>query len=371
MAPRIHFPRVMRITAKAFNAGIGKTMAIAIIGVVVVAAAVGTIAWYAMMPSQPAEKPLGPLIVYAAIHEFEVDRLLKAFTEETGIEAKYVRLSAGELAARVKAEAAAGRIQADVILGGPMIYHEDLKKMGLLYRWDSPPENARNISSIYIDPDLHWFGFYLGAIGIAVNTEALKKLNLSEPQGWEDLASPRYKGYIAIADPRTSGTSFTILVTLLSLYGEDRGWDYAKKIWGNAGTITKAGAAPAQLVGTGEYPIGIAFGHDILKVVQAGYPVKLIYPREGTGWEIGPVSILKNAPHLEAAKIFVNWMLGKKAGQLHTDISLRLSTRGDVAPPPGTPPLSDIKILGNYRWVWAVDNMNSLLKRWETVVLGG
>ena len=298
----------------------------------------------------------GPVVVYAAIHEFEMDRLAKAFEEETGIKVEYVRMSAGEIAARVKAEAAAGSVQADVIVGGPMIFHEELKKAGLLYKWDEPPSNAKDIDPIYHDPDGYWYGFYLGAIGIAINTKKLEELGLPKPQGWEDLVKPEYKGYIAVADPRTSGTAYTILVTLLSLYGEDKGWDYAKKLWGNAGVITKSGAAPARLVGIGEYPIGIAFGHDILKVKSAGYKVELIYPKEGTGWEIGGVSVLKGAPHLEAAKIFVNWLLGRKAGQLHTDLSFRLSTREDVEPPPGTTPLSEINILKDYKWKWATEN---------------
>ncbi len=313
----------------------------------------------------------GPVVVYAAIHEFEMDRLAKAFEEETGIKVEYVRMSAGEIAARVKAEAEAGAVQADVIVGGPMIFHEELKRAGLLYKWEEPPENAAAIEGIYHDPDGYWFGFYLGAIGIAVNTAKLEELGLPKPQGWEDLVKPVYKGYIAVADPRTSGTAYTVLVTLLSLYGEDKGWEYAQKLWGNAGVITKSGAAPGRLAGIGEYPIGIAFGHDILKVKAAGYKVELIYPKEGTGWEIGGVSVLKDAPHLEAAKIFVNWLLGQKAGQLHTDLSFRLSTRPDVEPPPGTTPITEINVLKDFRWKWATENKDQILRKWEEVVLGG
>jgi len=350
--------------------GIARRTAYIILAIIVVGVVAG-IAAFTLMPKQtPTAKVAGPLIVYTAIHEFEADRLLRAFTEETGIEAKYIRMSAGELVARIKAEAAAGKIEADVILGGPMIYHEELKKAGLLYKWDTPPENSKDIDPVFHDPDGYWFGFYVGAIAIAVNTEKLKELGLPEPTGWEDLVKPIYKGYIAIADPRTSGTAYTILVTLLSLYGEEKGWEYAEKLWKNAGVITKAGAAPAQLVGIGEYPIGIAFAHDILKVAAAGYPVKVIYPKEGTGWEIGPVSIVRNATHLEAAKIFVNWMLSRKAGQLHTDISMRLSTRPDVLPPPGTKPLTEINILRDFRWKWAVEHKDEILAKWENVVFG-
>ena len=349
---------------------ISKSAAVAIAVVIIVAGAASFLYLSGMFAPAAGPAAQGPVIVYAAIHEFETDRLLRAFTEETGIEAKYVRMSAGEITAKIKAEAEAGKIEADVVLGGPMIFHEELKRLGLLYKWDTPPENAEQIKSIYHDPDGYWFGFYLGAIGIAVNTPRLEELGLPEPQGWEDLIKPEYKGHLVVADPRASGTAYTVLVTLLSLYGEDKGWDYAKKLWGNAGTITKSGAAPGRLAGTGEYAIGISFGHDILKVKSAGYKVKLIYPKEGTGWEIGGISVLKDAPHLEAAKIFVNWMLGRKAGQLHTDLSFRLSTREDVDAPPGTTPITEINILENYRWKWATENKDQLLSKWESVVLG-
>lgn len=349
--------------------GIGKRRLLLVSLAIIVIAIIAVASYLFIIPYLLRPAPVkGSIVVYAAIHEFEADRLLRTFTEETGIEAKYVRMSAGEIEARLKAEAAAGQIQADVVLGGPMINHESMKKAGLLYKWDQPPPNARDIPSQYHDPDNYWFGFYVGAIAFCINSDRLSKLGLPEPGGWEDLTKPEYKGQYAIADPRTSGTAYTVLATLLSLYPEDRAWSIASTIWKNAGAVPKAGAAPAQMCATGEYPIGIAFAHDILKLLMAGYKVKIVYPAEGTGWEIGGVAVVKGAPNLEAAKVFVNWVLGRKAGQLHTDLSMRLSTRGDVVPPPGTVPLSQINIVRDFKWKWAAENRDTILKTWESAV---
>lgn len=309
-------------------------------------------------------------MVYTAIHEFEADRLLRAFMEETGIEAKYVRMSAGEIVARLKAEAATGQIQADVVLGGPMMFFETMKIEGLLYKWEEPSPNAKDISPMYHDPDGYWFGFYVGAIAFCINTDRLTRLGLPEPRGWEDIIKPEYRGHYAIADPRTSGTAYTVLVTILSLYPADRAWGIAGALWKNAGAVPKAGAAPAQMCATGEYPIGITFAHDILKLLMAGYRVKITYPVEGTGWEIGGVAVTKGAPNLEAAKVFVNWVLGRKAGQLHTDLSMRLSTREDVVPPPGTVPLSKINIVRDFKWKWGAENRDEILRMWEQFAVG-
>ncbi len=356
--------------------GVARIWIIAIAVIVIIVLAVGIYFLTARPAAPPAAKPRpavkGPVLIYGAIHEFELERLCKAFEEDTGIKAEFVRMSAGEIAARIVAEAKAGRVVCDVFLGGPMIFHEYLKEKGLLYKWTEPPPNAKDIPAKFHDPDGYWFGFYVGGIAICYNTKRIKELGLPVPTSWEDLTKPIYKGHIVIADPRTSGTAFTILETLISIFGYEKGFEMAKKIWGNAGLITKSGAAPGRLVGAGEYAIGVLFAHDIAKVIKAGYPVKMVFPKEGTGWEIGAVSVVKGAPHLEAAKIFVNWILGRRAGQLHTDISLRISTRPDVIPPPGAVPLEKMPLLPpeKFKWKEYAAKKDELLKKWEEVVLG-
>jgi len=352
---------------------IAKTTSILIVIAIVVVAGIGGVAYYSSIPPTPTvtittpttTKVTGPLMVYSALHEFEIGRICSAFAEETGIDTKFLRASAGELTARVEAEGK--KPIGDVVLGGPCLNHEIMKGKGLLLQYKSP--TATQIDAQFHDKDNYWYGFYLGAIGFCVNTARLRTLKFAEPKSWSDLLNQTYKGEIVSSNPATSGTAQTIFCTILQLRGWDAGWEYLKAFHKNVHHYETAGAAPAQRVGAGEFAIGLAFGHDIQKIIVGGYPVKLIYPEEGTGTEIGGLSIIKDGPNPAAAKVFVDWMLGKKAGQLHTDISLRISTRKDVALPLGATPLEKIKLM-NYDYKWAADNMSRILKEWEKVVAG-
>jgi len=342
---------------------IAKTTTILILVAVIVVAAVGGGIYFYSQMKPP--KPTGALMVYGAIHEFEVGRICAAFQGETGIETKFLRMSMGELAVRVEAEAK--RPLGDVVLGGASDRAEVMKAKGLLLQYRSPV--AAEIDAAYHDKDGYWSGYYLGAIGIVVNTGKLATLKLPEPTSWKDLLDPRYKGEILSSNPATSGTALTIVATVLQLKGWDAGWEYIKALHKNVHHYESAGAAPAQRVGAGEFAIGLAFGHDIQKIILADYKVKLIYPEEGTGWEIGALSIIKNGPNPEAAKLFIDWMLGKKAGQLHSDISCRQSIRKDVTLPRGAIPLDKIKLI-KYDYKWVSDNQDRILKEWEKMIAG-
>lgn len=329
--------------------------------VVIAIAAIGVGLYYAYSAPR-APPPKRSLSIYSPLHEFEISRIAKAFEEETGIEARFLRLSAGEMQARIEAEAA--NPKGDVFFGGPAIFHMNLAAKGPLTPHEST--TGRELDSLFRDPKNHWYGFYVGGIAFIVNTDLLKKFNLPEPKSWADLTKPVYKGHIVLGNPATSGTALTYLATILFVFGEEKGWEYVAALHKNVDHYERAGAAPAQLVGAGQFPIGVSFAHDILKIVQGGFRVKLIYPAEGTGWEIGAVSIIKNGPNPESAKIFVDWMLGRKAGQLHTDLSLRLSTRKDVANPPGAVPLEQIKLV-NFDFKWVSDNSKRLVEKWRSI----
>ncbi len=303
------------------------------------------------------------LMVYGAIHEYEIARLLDAFSRDTGIQTDFIRASAGEIVARVMAEKNAPR--ADIFLGGPGDSHAVLIPEGALLPYDSP--TAKDIDEFYLDPDHHWNGFYLGALGIAINTERFESeiapLGLDYPETWEDLLDPAYKDEIVVANANTSGTGFVFAVNHLRRLGEEAGWEFLDAFDQNVHHYTKSGAAPARMVGAGEFIIGIAFGHDVLKPLIAGYPLKLVYPPE-TAWEIGGVSIIKGGPNEDSAKKFIDWVLGQEAGQVHSDLSMRISTRVDVKLPPGAVPLEDI-VLIDYYLDWAADNRERILDEWS------
>ena len=99
-----------------------------------------------------------------------------------------------------------------------------------------------------------------------------------------------------MADPNSSGTAWTMLATIVQLMGEDKAFDYLKALHRNINEYTKAGAAPALAAGQGETLIGIAFQHDVIDVAEHNKPVAVVSPCEGTGYEIGSMSLIKPAP---------------------------------------------------------------------------
>ncbi len=122
--------------------------------------------------------------------------------------------------------------------------------------------------------------------------------------------------------------------------GEDKAFDYLKALHKNVNQYTKSGAAPAKATSLGETTVGITFMHDAVTMVVDGAPVKIVAPCEGTGYEIGSMSIIKGARNLDNAKKFYDWAL-TPAAQALGDAGQVLSgaVEQERRPPPQAPKL--------------------------------
>lgn len=253
------------------------------------------------------------LHMYTALDENEWPIYVKAFEKATGIKVEVVRLSSGELLARIEAESKNPR--ASIWFGGPAVDHIAAKKKGLL----SPYKSAmtEKVPAALKDPEGYWVGIYFGAIGFASNTEILKQLKVDPPTSWRDLLKPEFKGKVSVAFPYTSGTAYTVLAALVALMGEDEAFKYWKELDKQIQQYTKSGSAPVVQAGLGEAAVGIAFAHDIIaRGIAKGYPLVLTFPKEGTGYEIGAMSLIKGGPEPDLAAKFIDWMLSVEAQNL-------------------------------------------------------
>lgn len=304
----------------------------------------------------------GRLVVYSPLHEYEISRILTQFERDTGIRTEFIRLSAGEMAARIVAER--NNPQGDVFFGGPSETHEAIIPDGVLRPYESP--RSAETDSSFRHADFYWSGFYVGPMGFAINTSRWQDVmgDAAHPRTWEDLLDPRLEGEIIMASPAASGTAYNIVATQFFRYAsEDEAWDYLARLDENVPFYTSSGAAPARQAGTGEAIVGIAFAHDVMKPIDAGFPLALSIPQE-SGWEIGAVSIINEGPNPRAAEAFVDWILGPDAQQLHTDLSLRISTHPEVQLPPGSTPLSELSLV-DYDNEWAGENRARIVDQWS------
>ena len=215
------------------------------------------------------------------------------FEAKYNITVNYVRMSSGEALARIRAEK--DNPQFDLWWGGPIDSFVAAKQEGLLEAYDSP--NYKNLldPGKYKDADNYWVGIYVGTLGFCTNKDWLAANPKSKaPASWDDLLKPEFRGQILVAHPSTSGTSYTALATVLQIRGEEKGWEYLKAYASQVHQFTKSGAAPAKFVGQGEAAVGVVFSHDIVNEIDNNkLPLVLSFPKEGTGYEIGGMAILK------------------------------------------------------------------------------
>jgi iron(III) transport system substrate-binding protein len=238
------------------------------------------------------------------------------FEAKYGITVNYVRLSSGEGLARLRAEKE--NPQFDIWWGGPLDSFVAAKGEGLLEAYNSPSYPNLLDQAKYKDVDNTWAGIYVGSLGFATNTNWLAaNPGARAPESWDDLLKPEFKGQVMVAHPSTSGTSYTALATVLQIRGDEAGWDYITKYAGQVSQFTKSGAAPAKFVGQGEAAVAIVFSHDTVNEIDNNkQPLVLTFPKEGTGFEIGGMGIIKGAKHMQAAKQWFDWALTAEAQKL-------------------------------------------------------
>jgi len=232
------------------------------------------------------------LTMYCSVEIDVCEMLEQAYEKETGTKVAMTRASSGETFAKIKAESS--NPKGDVWFGGTGDPHLTAAQENLTAKYKSKHFNdllpaAQNQAK---NADYKSVGIYVGALGFGYNKELLAKKGLPAPKSWMDLTKPIYKGEIQIANPNSSGTAYTTLATIIQIFGEDKGWDYMKALHLNVNTYTKSGSAPIKATGRGENLIGICFQHDGVKQTKKGLPVVTVSPAEGTGYEVGSMSII-------------------------------------------------------------------------------
>lgn len=308
------------------------------------------------------------ITVYTALQESDMGPISAAFEKATGIKMNYVVVGgAGQVETRIIAESA--NPQADIFLGGSSEFHADLASKGMLVKYQSP--NAKSVDKTFCDPDRYWQGWYTGVLGFVLNTNRFEKemapKGIKKPATWDDVLNPAWKGYFVSSNPSTAGGAYIFLCNQIFRLGEDKAWDYFKKLNQNVKQYTPTAPGPITACATGEFILGMSWAHDIVNNKAKGYPIEAIVPKD-TAFEIGSVSIVKNKEtNLAAAKKFVDWLLTKEAGELNTKNSFRYSVRTDVGPPAGMPELSTVKLV-KYDRMWAADHKAELLKKWESEI---
>ena len=315
----------------------------------------------------------GSVVVYCGVNEEWCRAAANAFEKQSGIHVDMTRQSAGELYARLRAEKDNPR--GDIWFGGTGDPHLQAASDGLTEPYQSAalPQLRDWAQNQAKRSGNRTVGLYLGALGFGYNSQELAKRKIAPPACWADLLKPEFKGEVEMADPNASGTAWTMLATIVQLMGEDKAFEYLKKLHTNIAQYPSAGAAPAKAVGLGEVLVGIAFQHDVIDAAKQNPAVKVVSPCEGTGYEIGSMSLIKGARHTEEAKKFYEWALTPAAQEIAAKTgSYQLPSNTATPVPPESPDISKLKLIEyDFEKYGSSATRRALLSRWTKEVKNG
>ncbi|MCK8779742.1 ABC transporter substrate-binding protein [Rhizobium sp. NTR19] len=320
-----------------------------------------------LVMNAPASRAAEELNLICSADVVICEMLQQMFQKETSIQVNMVRLSSGETYAKIRAEAR--NPKTDVWWGGTGDPHLQAASENLTLEYKSPmlPELQDWAQKQAEASGFKTVGVYAGALGWGYNTDIFKQKNFKEPKCWADLLDPSLKGEIQMANPNSSGTAYTALATLVQIMGEEKAYEYLKKLNDNISQYTKSGSAPVKAAARGETAVGVVFMHDAVSQVVEGFPVKSVAPCEGTGYEIGSMSIVKGARNLENAKKWYDWALKAEVQSHMKDAkSFQLPSNSKAEVPKEAPKFEEIKLI-DYDFATYGDpaTRKRLLERWD------
>jgi iron(III) transport system substrate-binding protein len=276
------------------------------------------------------------------------------------IKVEYIAAGTGELLQRVVAESE--NPLADVLWGG------GADSLAAFKPYFQPYVSANDdvIADAFKDAEDLWIGESPLPMVLFYNKNLVKEDEA--PKGWEDLLNPKWKGMIAYASPAKSGSAYTQLCTMILAQGgpDGGGWDFVEKFYQNLdGKVQDSSGNCHKLVASGEYAIGVTIEKSAVLYVD-NPDVAFVYPAQNSAVPDG-VAIIKNAPNLENAKLFVDFVTGLECQKDQNVNWKRRPVRSDLEPV-GLLPLSELD-LTNYDFDWAANEKETIIEKWQEIIV--
>ena len=204
----------------------------------------------------------------------------------------------------------------------------------------------------------YWVGAYLSMTAFCINPDAAARRGVVPPRRWQDLINPIYRRSLIMPNPNTSSVGLTAILTIFELYNERDAWLYLDELHKNIATYTNDEIETCRLVDSGDYPIGIA------KAVSGLGNSRIIYPREGSGWEITAAALVRKDPIQPAARTFLDWAMSKSVMPLYARQSPLTGMVTGVPSPAGFPINPEAQLLRQDA-SWGAANRSRILREWR------
>lgn len=303
-------------------------------------------------------KEEGKVVVYSIFPQTVESAMMMKYQEDFGVTMEYSRIGGtNPTLQKFYTQEKVGQHLTDVIVlekSANIILANDL-----LVASYQPP-NVANVSEVFRSKDGTSHTVIASFHVVVYNKTLLTEAQL--PTEWKDLLKPEYKDKLVVGSPENSGSALVMIKTLLDLYG----WDFIRALAANGLIETTREVEGADLVARGERSLAVIAQTAPAAQIKAGAPLGVHFPNRPIATEFA-ASIAANAPHPEAARHFLNYMLSEPYQQRVVSDLGGYSVLPTVAPPAGLPPLSALKI-EPFDYNSLLEQRNSILDEWRRIM---
>ena len=308
-----------------------------------------------------AEKE-GALVIYSPDPEPNQAALTTAFkTAFPKIETTFLRLQTGALYARLMAERQAKVFQPDMLTLTDMTFVLDFQKRAGWAKYESP--EYANYKPEHLSSPAGYFSW--GAVivaGIAYNPTILKEADA--PKTWKALLDPRWKDTINVK-VSNSGLQHQTWMLIRQIHGDGYWKEFAtlnpRAFDSYVQQFDRTVSGQDTVISTAQYS-------GYLQFKAKGAPIAFSIPEEGMIAAPSLTGVVDQAPHPQAARLFMDWFAGPAGQKAYVNATSLYSVRTDVAPPPGAVPITAFKLLSPTDWDAFLKTHSQFVKEWNSMV---
>ena len=305
--------------------------------------------------NDPVAKALGPAVINAALKEGSINLYSAtttrdflqsggqaAFEKRFGIKIKPLTSELRKLVDRVRTEISVGRVLADIFEGNDQ-YMLELHKLNALAKWKPPAPELDRISkeAFVTNPTGYWWPTHVSAQGLVVNPNLV---NPGEIKSYWDVINPKFKGKVAIRDPRSSGGGAWHMLGIQNT--PELGADYIVKLKSTVEPFILSGGSNVirDAVVRGQFAIGFSGRGDFFQDLPKGAPLAWVVPKEGLAWTPSSIALINGGPNPNASKVFITWLYETPQMQLWTEQG-RPIPHPDIKSPIPEMSLANVKLM--------------------------
>ena len=244
------------------------------------------------------------------------------------VDVQFYQAGSEEVAAKVQAEALAGKIQADILISSDRFWYEDLASKGSLVNYK--PAQTEKVADFFKHPEGFYSTLSFPVMVIAYNSEVVKEADA--PKTFKELADPKWKDKVSAGSPLASGTSFTTVAFLSKKYG----WDFYSALRKNNLIAEGGNSGVVRRLQSKERPVGIVLMENILRLAESDKRIKFIIPEDGAVIQSNVLAIVKKEKSSGDVNKIADWMFSSEGQQAMARSFMYPAVSGEK-PPTGAP----------------------------------